>query len=154
MSAAVAKSSFQVVPDLVGDDDEDTDLLRSMAQEARDYIGGFRWAPPVSRQYLAFGVGGILALFLMEFERAIEGFEDRQLWTVVGDLPPAYFVTDECPAPRDAIETYCQLMEDWADQVLSGRDLSDAFPIEAAPTQEHAQMLKSRLEFIRTKLIP
>jgi hypothetical protein len=36
-----------------------------------------------------------------------------------------------------------------------GRDLSDSYPIDVAPTREHAEMLWSdRIDFIRTKLIP
>jgi hypothetical protein len=32
--------------------------------------------------------------------------------------------------------------------------LSDSYPIEVAPTAEHAKMLLSRVDFIRQKLVP
>ena len=104
--------------------------------------------------YLAFGVGGIIGLFLVSFAGLVAGFEDRDLWVVVGDLPPAYFVIDLALTAPAALETYCELMEDWADAVLSGGNVSDCFPIAAEPTEEHARMLLSRLEYIRQEFIP
>jgi hypothetical protein len=154
MSRAIDHSSFPITPDLDGDDAEETERLRVLAAEAGRYITSFHWCPPLDRLLLAFGVGGLLGLFLARFERPVEGFEDQELWLVVGDLPPAYFVTEDSETPAEALETYCKLMEEWADQVLSGGDTSECFPIAAEPTVEHAQMLKSRLEFIRDQLIP
>jgi hypothetical protein len=37
---------------------------------------------------------------------------------------------------------------------MSFGDLADCYPVSAAPTEEHARMLKSRIEFIRKELIP
>ena len=45
-------------------------------------------------------------------------------------------------------------MEDWAEGVLSGGDVSGCFPIAVEPTEEHARMLLSRLEYIRQEFIP
>jgi hypothetical protein len=56
--------------------------------------------------------------------------------------------------PHDGLEFYCGVMEDWADTVLKGGDLSGCYPVSAAPTEEHARMLKSRIAFIREKLMP
>ena len=39
-------------------------------------------------------------------------------------------------------------------RILDGDDLEGAYPVAAAPTEEHARMLKSRLEFIRENIIP
>lgn len=73
---------------------------------------------------------------------------------VVGDLPSMHFETDDIPTPALALRLYCAIAQDWADNVLEGRDLSDSYPIEVAPTREHAEMLLGRVEFIRTKLWP
>lgn len=73
---------------------------------------------------------------------------------MVGDLPPAYFVVDGCRQPADALEVYCELMEEWADNVMAGADLSASYPVSVEPTTKHAHMLKGRIEFIREKLIP
>ena len=153
MNPPVDTSSFQ----LAGEPDpEEDEKLAQRDREARDYIASFSWAPPIKETLLAFGVSDILALFLVRLEEPIRwrGEEDAELWVVVGDLPPAYFATDHSPDPAEALETYCVIMEDWADRVLQGEDLEEAYPIAAEPTQEHAEMLKSRIEFIREEIIP
>lgn len=154
MGAAIDTSSFEPLHEIAGADSEDRQALLDLAEQASSYIKSFRWCPPIEQLLLAFGVGGVVALFLIRFERAIGGGGDRELWIVVGDLPPAYFVTDEARTPAQALEVYCELMEDWADQVLSRGDTTESFPVAVEPTKEHAEMLKSRLEFIRQKLIP
>lgn len=102
---------------------------------------------------LAFGVAPILALFLVRFERPRKP-EDAERWVVVGNLPPMHFETDDTPTPALALQLYCAIAQDWADNVLEGRDLSDSYPIEVAPTREHAEMLLGRIDFIRRELIP
>lgn len=153
-AANVDVSGFQLAPDLVGEDAEDTEQLRKMARDAEAYITSHRWAPPVDQLLLGYGLGGVLALFLAKFSELLPGGEDDCLWVVVGDLPPAYFVVDAAPNARGALSVYCELMEDWANRVIAEDDLGEAFPVEAEPTEEHAQMLKSRLRFIRDKVIP
>jgi hypothetical protein len=154
MSATIDTSSFEALDEISGVDPEEIQRLQTHAEEAATYIRSFRWCPPVEQLLLAYGVGGVLALFLIRFERPIGGFDDRELWVVVGDLPPAYFVTDEAPTPAEALEAYCELMQDWVNRVLSAGDTSECFPVAAEPTKERAETLESRLEFIREKLIP
>lgn len=72
----------------------------------------------------------------------------------VGNVPSMHFETDDTPTPALALGLYRAIAQVWAENVLAGSDLSDSYPIEAAPTQEHAEMLLSRIEFIRTKLVP
>lgn len=154
MSRAIDQASFPITPDLDGDDAEETKRLRILAAEAGRCIASFHWCPPLDRLLLAFGVGGVLGLFLARFKRPVEGSEDQEVWIVVGDLPSAYLFTEDSETPAEALETYCELMEEWADQVLSGGDTSKCFPVAAEPTVEHAKMLKGRLGFIRDQLIP
>jgi hypothetical protein len=101
---------------------------------------------------LAFGVGGILGLFLVRFKREIGGQIER--WVVVGDLPFMNFETDIAPAPDIALRLYCAICQDWAENVLAGADLSESYPIPVDATKEHADMLLSRVEFIRRELAP
>jgi hypothetical protein len=150
----VNTARFQHYPDLDGGDAEETAFLLPMADEALAYIRGFRWAPPIRDLYLAFGIGKIIALFLVRFERPIKGDLDEELWVVVGDMPSAYFVTEAAPDPAEALTAYCELMEDWADRIFEGRDLEGSYPIPVAPTIEHAGMLKSRMETIRKEFVP
>jgi hypothetical protein len=116
-------------------------------------VSGFRWAPPIERLYLAWGIGRILCVFLVKFERPIHGQPDDEVWVVVGDLPSVYLDTFVQDVPM-VLETYCSLMDDWADAVLEGGDLSKCYPVDTAPTREHAEMLKSRIKTIREDLIP
>jgi hypothetical protein len=69
-------------------------------------------------------------------------------------LPSMHFETDDYPAPAIALRLYCAIAQDWADNVLAGRDLSESYPIPVAPTKEHAEMLLSRGEAIRNDFIP
>ncbi|MBX3484844.1 hypothetical protein [Phenylobacterium sp.] len=154
LQAAPDVSGFQLAPDLTGDDAEDSALLAEMARDAEAYIASHHWAPPIAQLFLGYGLGGVLALFLAHFSRPLPGGRDEWLWVAVGDLPPAYFVTDAAPTPGEALGVYCELMEDWADRVMAEEDLSEAFPVEVAPTREHAELLLGRVDFIRKKLIP
>jgi hypothetical protein len=153
MNPPVDTSSFQLAG--VPDAEEDA-RLTEREKEARAYLRSLPWSKPIREMLLAFGMSGILSLFLVRFEEPIrwEGEEDAELWVIVGDLPPAYFTTDDSPNPAEALETYCVFMEDWADRILDGDGLEGAYPVAAAPTEEHARMLKSRLEFIRQEIIP
>ena len=56
--------------------------------------------------------------------------------------------------PAEALQLYCAIAEDWAENVLTGRDLSDSYPIPVAPTREHGEMLKSRVHSIREMFVP
>ena len=46
------------------------------------------------------------------------------------------------------------MMQDWINAVLSKAPLDDVFPVKADVTDEMAQMLQTRLRFIREKIIP
>ena len=150
----IDRDSFQRFPDIAGDDDEDTALLREMAQEARRYIASHSWCPPEKNLWLACGVGGVVALFLLEFSQKIAGSPDDTLWLVVGDLPSAYFVTENATSARAALECYCNIMDDWIAAVLDGGDLDEVYPVEAEPNEENARELESRLRFLQSEIIP
>jgi hypothetical protein len=152
----VDTSRFPVGRDIDYESKAELERLALLRHEAEQFLRGFRWTPPIAELTLAFGVAPIAALFLARFERGIpgEGNGDTEVWVMVGNLPPAYFVVDECPQPAAALEVYCELMEDWADNVIAGADLSASYPVTVEPTIEHAHMLKGRIEFIREKLIP
>lgn len=138
-------------------DDGEVASLELLSRDARGYIESFHWAPPLADLLLAFGIAPKIGLFLARFTMPIAGKAsqgDNELWIVVGDLPSAYFVIDDAYTPADALEAYCELMMEWIAAVITGRDLSQSYPVEAEPTMEHAEMLESRIEFVREKLIP
>lgn len=144
---------FQLVPDISGDDADDTASLLDMARSAREYITSFAWCPPIEAMYLAHGVGGVLAVFFVEFPRKIKGTDDK-LWIVVGDLPSAYLVVEPDDSGADALERYCGLMEDWIAAVRDGADLNNVYPVTAEPTRENADSLERRVAFLLAEISP
>jgi hypothetical protein len=139
-----------------GGDPEEGPLLAAYATTARAHIESRPWAPPIKELLLAYGVGGILGLFLVQFTRELRGEleGETEMWIVVGDLPTIPFDTEVTPTPALALKLYCAICQDWADTVLTDGDLSDSYPIPVAATHEHAEMLLSRIEFVREKLMP
>ena len=126
--------------------------LDDLAQQARNYLTSYRWCRNIRDAHLAFGVGGVIGVFLFAIEPAEAGVDDT-LWVVVGDLPPAYLVCDKTPDWRGALHNYIYEMRRWIAAVRSGASLDDVIPVAAAATTEHADMLESRLDFIQQQLI-
>ncbi|OIQ67178.1 hypothetical protein GALL_512460 [mine drainage metagenome] len=153
MAMLIDASQFPVGLGIDYDSADEVTAMRALTAEAHSFVNGFRWSPPIEKLTLAFGVGPILGLFLMRFAPGGKP-EDRERWVVVGDLPSMHFETDDTPTPALALRLYCAIAQDWAENVLEGRDLSDSYPIDATPTAEHARILLDRIEFIRTELIP
>ena len=155
MPFPVDTSKFQCrVPE---DDAEEAALLEPMAAESRAFIESIPSSPPIHDILLAYGVGGVLGLFLIRFAHPIVGTEldgEMEVWNVVGDVPSMVFETDIVRTPSEALLTYCDLCQMWADAVVGGGDLSKCYPIRAEPTREHAEMLLGRIELIREKLVP
>jgi hypothetical protein len=79
---------------------------------------------------------------------------DQWLWVLTGDIPPAYLVTDDATDPQSAIELYEDLMQEWVDAVLAGEPTNELIPVNAPASPEFAEMLRSRLQFIRETIIP
>jgi hypothetical protein len=156
MTPPLDTSEFPVGPNLDYEDPEEVEGLAALAAEARTYVQSFRWARPIADVVLAFGLQPIIGLFLVQFTEGIpgEGQGDTEVWTVVGDLPSMYFETEDARTPARALELYCAVAQDWADNVLSGTSLADSYPIPVAPTREHAEMLLSRIEWLRLRMVP
>jgi hypothetical protein len=156
VTPSIDTSAFQLGVAPGEDEQEEAPLLDGLAAEARAFIESHASAPLIKDLLLAYGVGGIIGLFLVRFTRPLSGElqGETEMWAVVGDLPSACFETDSAPTPPLALKLYCAICQDWAEAVLEGRDLSDSYPIRAAPTREHAEMLMGRIEFVREKLIP
>lgn len=135
------------------EDEEEQRYYEALIADAKAWLSSFEWCRGIREAYVGIAVGGVVGVFLCRIEPA-SPVVDEWLWVVVGDLPPAYLVTDDAPTPADALEAYCWLMQEWVDAVYAGDPLDDLIPVDAAPTREHADMLKSRLEFLRTKIVP
>jgi hypothetical protein len=144
----------QVVPvdQMRGDDDEDTALLKSMATEAREYLSSFAWCSRILRQWFGTGVGGVVAVFLFELESSNDDVPPF-VWIVVGDVPPAYLVTDDLETAPAALGGYVEEMRVWVERVREGGSLEDVIPVNAPPTRENADKLESRLNTIETEIL-
>jgi hypothetical protein len=136
-----------------GEDEEDTRLLREMAERARDYVTSFPWCPPIRETYLAYGIGKVIALFLFEFEGKIDGTY-HNTWIIVGDLPPCFFAVQPDDTVQLLFDDYCDRMDDWVAAVRNNGNFEKVFPVSAARTEKHADMLESRLAFLRKEIIP
>ena len=118
----------------------------------RAFIEGHSWCDAVNGIWLGVGISGVVIVCLVEIEAAAD--VDKWLWVVGGDVPSAYLVTDDAANPIEALEVYCDLMEDWANSVMSGSSLDESFPVRAPADKQHAADLLHRVSFIRAELIP
>jgi hypothetical protein len=153
MSARIDTSRFPVGKDLDYAGEEERRRLAALTHEARSFVRGWRWDPPVAELVMAFAVAPILGLFLMRFAPGGRP-EGAERWVVVGDLPSMHFETDDTQTPARALELCCAIAQDWANGVLAGRDPSDSYPFPIDPTRANAERLLDRVEFIRENLIP
>lgn len=153
MSPAIDTPTFPVGRNLDYESAAELAELEVLKAEAWRFVTSWRWDPPIADLVLAFGLAPVIGLYLMRFAPGGRP-EDAERWVVVGNLPSMHFETDDTPTPALALRLYCAIAQDWADNVLAGRDLSDSYPIPVAPTREHAEGLLGRVDFIRRRLIP
>jgi len=147
-----------VVPSdrLIGEDEEDTKLLRHMAAAADEYIGSFGWCQRVMRSFFAGGVGGIFAVFLFEIAPARPDV-GQWIWIVVGDIPSAYLPLDDATTAKQVFSTYVQGMMRWVELARQGKrgtPEDGVPPINAPPTPEWAEKLEKRLHLLRFTVQP
>lgn len=147
-------------PDYAGEDDTDRAMIDEMLQMARRFLEDFRWCRAVGEMFVGQAIGGVVGVFLFRIEPAQEDV-DEWLWVVVGDIPPAYLVTDDAPTPVDALRSYIELMGEWVDAVKNDRPVDELIPVATADgqylletTEETAAMLSSRLEFLAERVVP
>lgn len=153
MPPTIDTSTFPVGRNLDYESEGERAELEVLKAEAWRFVTSWRWDPPIAELVLAFGLAPVIGLYLMRFAPGGR-LEDAERWVVVGNLPSMHFETDDTPTPALALRLYCAIAQDWVDNVLAGRDLSDSYPIPVAPTREHAEGLLGRVDFIRRRLIP
>jgi hypothetical protein len=143
-----------VVPiaEMKGEDDDETERLRKMEAEARDFISHFDWCHEVREFYFGDGIGDVLAVFLARITPAPS--VDEYLWIVVGDIPSAYLVTDDCPNPKEALNGYIWEMRKWVALAKQGRASRDVIPVNVLATPEWAEALEGRLNTLEQEIIP
>jgi hypothetical protein len=129
--------------------------VRALAERASAYVDRFRWCDEVTGCALGFAIAGVLGVFRVELRPAGAGV-DPAVWVVVGDVPPAYLAYEAGDTWQDALRMYVDEMQAWADAVRAGESTEDLIPVDAAPTAPtalNADMLASRLAFVRERLL-
>ena len=138
---------------MFGEDSKDTELLRAMAAEAEEYLLSFAWCETILHRYFGAGVGGIVGVFFFGIRPSRKGI-DQWLWVVVGDLPRAYFVVDQCKTPAQVLNLYISHMKQWIEFARKGKSHSDLIPVDVPPTPEWAEQLAPRIEFLDEAILP
>jgi hypothetical protein len=124
-----------------------------MLKEAETFLCSFAWCESIAESYFGLGIGGVVAVFLFRIKPKHKDV-DEWLWAVVGDLPPAYLVTDDNPTPVSALESYITEMHSWVNAVENGQPVDDIIPVNAPATGANAQQLRKRLSFLNEKILP
>src|SRR6185437_10260844 len=146
-------SNLRRLPLSGGIDPEERAGLQALGDSARSYLRDFSWCPHDFTLYLAYGLPEVIGLFLAEFDAPV-GDSDRYLWVVAGDLPEAYFVTDDAQDTRAALLTYCALMQDWIEAVHRRGPMDEVFPVAAEPCDDNADLLQRRLDLLMLNVVP
>lgn len=144
------------VEEMVGDDKEDTALLRRMSEQAKQYLASFSWCDAVLNSYFGGGVGGIFAVFLFHIRPARRSI-DPWIWIVVGDVPPAYLPLEDCKSPRAVFMTYLEGMRRWVELARQGRTgtADDGVPpINVPATPGNAAELDLKLQGLMLAVQP
>jgi hypothetical protein len=141
------------IAEMRGENDEETDLLRAMSERAQQFLGEFAWCSAIREFYFGDGIGNVFAVFLARIQPSHSGI-DEFLWVVVGDIPPAYLVTDACHTPKEAMEGYIEEMRRWVAAAYRGQTSKDIIPVNAAPTPESAKTLEQRLNTLERDIFP
>jgi hypothetical protein len=137
---------------MVGEDDQETNEFKVLYTRARKYIGSFKWCIDIRNAYFGLGVAYIVGVFYFEITPASPTV-DSALWVIVGDIPPAYLVTDDAPNAACALDGYIVEMRRWVEAVKAGKPLTDVIPVNALPTVEYAEILESRLEYLANEIL-
>jgi len=118
--------------------------LSELELEAANFIRSFAWSGDLLALYEGYQEPDIIGVFLVHLRPAAAEV-DEWLWIVVGDLPPAYLVTDGSPTWQQAVAGYIDEMQRWVDAAKTGAPVDDLIPVNTPPTAEYAAMLESRL---------
>ncbi len=142
------------IEEMRGDDEEDMALLTKLKQLATNYVLSFPWCVSILDIYFGDGVGGIVAVFLFHIVPARPRV-DEWLWVVVGDLPSAYFVTDDLKSPYEVLEAYIEHRERWIRHAAVGEPAPHDVMSTGVPSSPYwASELSGRMKFLREQVLP
>ena len=122
--------------------------VAELAAKAREFLTQERWVKRITGGRVGYAVPGAFGVFEFGIETEHADIPPR-VWVVAGDLPPAYFPSDDDPTWQAALDSYVWQMQRWVDAVRGGEPVDDLIPVDVAPTRDHAELLASRLELLR-----
>lgn len=126
--------------------------LPTLTAAASAFLASQSWCASVLLVKPIFAIEGVLGVFRCSLITAHPD-ADPMVWVIVGDLPPAYIVHEPGDSWQDALRGYADEMERWVEAVRAGTAVDRLIPVDAPPTRETADLLASRIEFLRTNLV-
>ena len=144
-------SAVQPFSGFEGDDEEDEGLCRELFGRSEKYLASFKWCGQILERYIGICVGGIVAVLLFKIQplRA-----DEWVWTVIGDLPPAYISVDGNETPSRALHAYIDELRKWVSAAKGAQDVSGLIPVNIEPTPANAERLERRLNYLEHEILP
>jgi hypothetical protein len=136
-----------------GEDEEDTRLLRSTADQAIRYVRSYEWCLEIKESCFADGIGGVIGIFL--FRVKVKGFDrDQWIWAFMGEIPSAYFAVGCYTNARAALVKYIEGLEEWAEAANKGLPLQNLIPIELSPNAENISRILQTSRSLRDTILP
>lgn len=138
--------------DYLSSQKRDVDEIESMYSEAKDFLEFYDWCSEIRSAYVGFLYPGIVGVFLFQILPTRQDV-DEWVWVVVGDLPPAYLTTEDCPNPATALDGYIGAMMEWVHAAQNGESVADLIPVNVPATKENGDILKTRLDFLDQRIL-
>lgn len=139
-------------PEYISAQRENTDEMKSMHQEAKEFLEFYDWCSEIKESYVGMLYPGIVAVFLFKIIPA-RGDVDEWIWVIVGDIPSAYLTIDECPNPATALDGYIGAMLEWVEAAQKGNSVAKLIPVNVPATKENSNKLKTRLNFFDERIL-
>lgn len=130
---------------------DDAMSVFEFARKAELFLAKKPWCKSIVCGYMARAWDGILGVFYFEIVPSSSEI-DRSVWVIAGDVPTAYICNDS-KVWSDALGAYVAEMTRWVDAVRTGEPIDMLIPTGVPPSISYANMLASRLQFIRTELL-
>jgi hypothetical protein len=126
--------------------------IEKLYNEAYNYLKNQNWCIEVLDSWFDRGLADKLAVFYFKIIPCKGA--DEYVWIITGDIPHAYIDTESAPNGACAIKVYSEIMEDWIKAVKDSENMNKVFPIDIPASEKYANMLSSRIKFIRKNLLP
>ena len=132
---------------------EELKCILELQTKAENYLQSFNWCKSIKNNWYdkEYCIYNQIGVFLFEIEPASPEVDDF-IWIIAGDLPSVY-LDKSVKTASEALEVYCELMDDWVGNVKNGKSLSDSYPIPVEPTNKNADLLVARVSFIKEELL-